>query len=30
MFMPLAGGFPQYAERCAQVARDGYAGFWLQ
>ena len=29
MFMPLAGGFPQYAERCAQVARNGYEGFVL-
>jgi cyclohexanone monooxygenase len=29
MFMPLAGGFPQYAERCAQVARSGYEGFAL-
>ena len=29
MFMPLAGGFPQYAERCAQVARNGYEGFAL-
>jgi cyclohexanone monooxygenase len=29
MFMPLAGGFPAYAERCAAVARDGYAGFVL-
>jgi len=27
IFMPLAGGFPAYAERCAAVARDGYAGF---
>ena len=29
MFMPLAGGFPQYAERCAEVARKGYEGFML-
>ncbi len=29
MFMPLAGGFPQYAERCAEVARRGYEGFVL-
>ena len=29
MFMPLAGGFPNYAERCGQVASDGYAGFQL-
>jgi cation diffusion facilitator CzcD-associated flavoprotein CzcO len=29
MFMPLAGGFPQYAERCAEVARKGYEGFVL-
>jgi cation diffusion facilitator CzcD-associated flavoprotein CzcO len=27
MFMPMAGGFPMYAERCTAVARDGYAGF---
>ena len=27
LFMPMAGGFPMYAERCAAVARDGYAGF---
>jgi cyclohexanone monooxygenase len=27
VFMPLAGGFPAYADRCAAVARDGYAGF---
>ena len=27
MFMPLAGGFPGYAKRCAQVAHDGYQGF---
>jgi cyclohexanone monooxygenase len=30
MFMPLADGFPRYADRCAQVARDGYEGFQLQ
>jgi cation diffusion facilitator CzcD-associated flavoprotein CzcO len=30
MFMPLAGGFPQYAERCAEMARKGYEGFVLQ
>ena len=29
MFMPLASGFPQYAERCAQAARNGYEGFVL-
>ncbi|MDM0018462.1 flavin-containing monooxygenase [Variovorax saccharolyticus] len=29
MFMPLAGGFPAYAERCAAVADQGYAGFAL-
>ena len=29
MFMPLAGGFPSYVERCAKVARDGYEGFIL-
>jgi cation diffusion facilitator CzcD-associated flavoprotein CzcO len=28
-FMPMAGGFPMYAERCAAVARDGYAGFLM-
>ena len=27
VFMPLAGGFPAYADRCAAVAADGYAGF---
>jgi cation diffusion facilitator CzcD-associated flavoprotein CzcO len=30
IFMPLAGGFPAYAERCAAVAREGYSGFALQ
>ena len=29
MFMPLAGGFPAYAKKCAQVAQDGYEGFVL-
>ena len=29
VFMPLAGGFPPYAERCAQVAAEGYDGFSL-
>ncbi|MGJ7506254.1 flavin-containing monooxygenase [Variovorax sp. GT1P44] len=29
MFMPLAGGFPSYAQRCAEVAAQGYAGFAL-
>lgn len=29
MFMPLAGGFPAYAERCAAVADHGYEGFAL-
>jgi cyclohexanone monooxygenase len=29
IFMPLAGGFPAYAERCAAVAREGYSGFAL-
>jgi cyclohexanone monooxygenase len=29
MFMPLAGGFPAYAERCERVAADGYTGFVL-
>jgi cation diffusion facilitator CzcD-associated flavoprotein CzcO len=29
LFMPMAGGFPLYAERCAAVARDDYAGFVL-
>jgi hypothetical protein len=28
MFMPLLG-FPAYAERCAEVARNGYEGFVL-
>ena len=27
MFMPLAGGFPSYVERCAKVAENGYEGF---
>jgi len=27
IFMPMAGGFPAYAERCAAAAHDGYAGF---
>ncbi len=30
MFMPLADGFPRYAEHCANVAREGYEGFVLQ
>ena len=29
MFMPLFSGFPAYAERCADVAARGYAGFVL-
>ena len=29
VFMPLAGGFPAYAERCAAVAARGYEGFVL-
>ena len=29
MFMPLVGGFPLYADKCAAVARAGYAGFVL-
>jgi cyclohexanone monooxygenase len=29
LFMPMAGGFPMYVERCAAVARDGYTGFVL-
>lgn len=29
LFMPLASGFPAYAERCAQVAAAGYEGFRL-
>jgi hypothetical protein len=29
LFMPLTGGFPAYAERCAQVAANGYEGFRL-
>jgi cation diffusion facilitator CzcD-associated flavoprotein CzcO len=29
MFMPLADGFPRYADHCAQVARRGYEGFVL-
>ncbi|HEY6173376.1 MAG TPA: NAD(P)/FAD-dependent oxidoreductase [Kofleriaceae bacterium] len=27
IFMPLVGGFPAYAERCAAVATRGYDGF---
>jgi cation diffusion facilitator CzcD-associated flavoprotein CzcO len=27
VFMPLAGGFPAYAKRCADVASSGYDGF---
>ena len=27
VFMPLATGFPLYAERCAAVPREGYVGF---
>jgi cyclohexanone monooxygenase len=27
VFMPLVGGFPAYAERCAAVAARGYDGF---
>jgi cyclohexanone monooxygenase len=30
MFMPLAEGFPRYADHCARVAHDGYVGFVLQ
>jgi len=30
MFMPLAGGFPAYADRCAAAAREGYAGFAIR
>jgi cyclohexanone monooxygenase len=29
VFMPLTGGFPAYAKRCAEVATKGYEGFWL-
>ena len=29
MFMPLADGFPRYADHCAGVARNGYEGFAL-
>jgi hypothetical protein len=29
LFMPLTGGFPAYAERCAEVAERGYEGFPL-
>lgn len=29
VFMPYAGGMAQYAETCAEVARDGYRGFSL-
>jgi cyclohexanone monooxygenase len=30
VFMPLAGGFPAYADRCAAVANEGYAGFVMR
>lgn len=30
MFAPLVGGFPAYAEHCAAVAGQGYAGFALE
>ena len=30
MFMPLADGFPRYADHCANVAHKGYEGFVLQ
>jgi hypothetical protein len=30
VFMPLAGGFPAYAKRCAAVADSGYEGFVLE
>jgi cation diffusion facilitator CzcD-associated flavoprotein CzcO len=30
MFMPLADGFPRYADHCASVAHKGYEGFVLQ
>ena len=29
MFMPMAGGFPAYADRCAAVAANAYEGFVL-
>jgi cyclohexanone monooxygenase len=29
LFMPLASGFPAYAQRCAEVAAAGYEGFRL-
>jgi cation diffusion facilitator CzcD-associated flavoprotein CzcO len=29
MFMPLVGGFPAYAEKCAAAAASGYEGFTL-
>jgi len=29
MFMPLADGFPKYAQRCAEVAHNNYEGFLL-
>ncbi len=30
VFMPLAGGFPAYAKRCAAVANSGYEGFLIE
>jgi len=30
VFMPLASGFARYAEKCAQVASEGYEGFVLR
>ena len=29
VFMPYSGGFPRYAERCDEVAANGYEGFTL-
>ena len=29
VFSPLTGGFPAYAERCAEESAAGYSGFWL-
>jgi hypothetical protein len=29
VFMPYAGGFANYADRCAEVAGNGYEGFFF-
>jgi cyclohexanone monooxygenase len=29
VFMPYIGGFPNYVERCNEIAANGYQGFVL-